>query len=344
MEASNAAAGMLAPQAETDKIDCFFNFCRESRDLYPNFAAELFEETGVDIELDRSGTLYAAFTEHDSAEIRKRFEWQKKAGLNVEFLSAAETRKAEPFISPDMREALYFPNDWQVENRKLLTALRKSAELNQIKIVENCGVKSLLTEKGKITGAKTETESFFAEKVILTTGAWTSLIKVGENAAFFIDVKPIRGQMLSFQTAKRLFKKIIYSPRGYLVPRVDGRILVGATVEDVGFDKNVTGDGINFLRENALEIAPGLINLKISENWAGLRPFASDGLPILGNFPEIENLFVATAHYRNGILLAPLTATILAKKITENSDSEYLNVFNPKRFSILSKKSAVSRK
>ncbi len=342
MEASNAAAGMLAPQAETDKIDCFFNFCRESRDLYPNFAAELFEETGVDIELDRNGTLYAAFTEHDSAEIRKRFEWQKKAGLNVEFLSAEETRKAEPFISPDVREALYFPNDWQVENRKLLSALRRFAELNQIKIVESTEVKSLPTENGKITGAKTETENFFAEKVILTTGAWTSLIKLGENGSFFVKVKPIRGQMLSFQTAKRLFTKVIYSPRGYLVPRVDGRILVGATVEDVGFDKNVTANGVEFLRENAMEIAPGLVNLKISESWAGLRPFAADGLPILGGFPEIENFFIATAHYRNGILLAPLTAKILAEKIVENCDSEYLEVLNPQCFKISSKKSAIS--
>ncbi|MEP7038755.1 MAG: glycine oxidase ThiO [Acidobacteriota bacterium] len=343
MEASNAAAGMLAPHAETDKTDYFFDFCRESRDLYSNFAAELFEETGVDIELDRNGTLYAAFTKHDSAEIRKRFEWQKKAGLNVEFLSAEETRKAEPFISTDVREALYFPDDWQVENRRLILSLRKFAELNQIKIVENCEVKNLLTENGKTTGAKTENENFFAEKVILTTGAWTSLIKHGEDAALFVDVKPIRGQMLSFQTAKRLFTKVIYSPRGYLVPRVDGRILVGATTEDVGFDKNVTANGIDLLRENALEIAPGLVNLKVSESWAGLRPFAADGLPILGGFPEFENLFIATAHYRNGILLAPLTAKILAEKIVENSDSEYLNVFNPQRFDFLSKKSAVSR-
>lgn len=344
MEASNAAAGMLAPQAETDKIDEFFNFCCESRDLYPNFAAELFDETGVDIELDRNGTLYAAFTEHDSAEIRKRFEWQKKAGLNIELLSAEETRKAEPFVSPDVREALYFPNDWQVENRKLIKALRQFAGLNQIKIVENVEVENLLTKNQKIIGAKTENEKFLAEKVILTTGAWTSLIKVGENAPIFVDVKPIRGQMLSFQTAKRLFTKVIYSPRGYIVPRFDGRILVGATVEDVGFDKSITEGNIDFLRENALEIAPNLANLKIIESWSGLRPFAADGLPILGDFPEIENLFVATAHFRNGILLAPLTAKILTNKVAENSDSEYLEVFNPKRFNILSKKSAVSHK
>ena len=332
MESSNAAAGMLAPQSEADKTDDFFDFCRASRDLYPHFSEQLSSETGVDIELDRSGTLYAAFTENDSAEIRRRYEWQKKAGLNIEYLSAEETRRAEAFISPDVREALFFPNDWQVENRKLLAALRKYCELNQIQIIENVEIKSLVTENGKIVGAKSEDESFHAETVILTTGAWTSLIKFGENAPSSIKVKPIRGQMLSYRTAKRLFTKVIYSPRGYLVPRSDGRILVGATVEDVGFDKSLTANGTNFLQSNALEIAPNLVNLEIAESWAGLRPFAADGLPILGEFPEIENLFVATAHYRNGILLAPLTAKILADKIVENISSNYFDVFSPRRF------------
>ncbi len=332
MESSNAAAGMLAPQSEADETDDFFDFCRASRDLYPHFSDELFAQTGVDIELDRSGTLYAAFTENDSAEIRRRYEWQKKAGLNIEYLSAEETRRAEAFISPDVRESLFFPNDWQVENRKLLAALRKYCEINQIQIVENVEIKSLVTENGKIVGAKSEDESFHAETVILTTGAWTSLIKFGENAPSSIKVKPVRGQMLSYRTAKRLFTKVIYSPRGYLVPRSDGRILVGATVEDAGFDKSLTANGINFLQTNALEIAPNLVNLEIAESWAGLRPFAADGLPILGEIPEIENLFVATAHYRNGILLAPLTAKILADKIVENISSNYFDVFSPRRF------------
>lgn len=332
-EASFAAAGMLAPQAETEKPDDFFHFCDESNKLYPNFARELFDETGVDIELDKSGTLYLTFSERDVAEIRKRYEWQEEAGLQVEHLTAQEARKIEPFISPNVREALFFPNDWQVENRKILMALQKYAEINRIGIVENAEVKNLLIENGKILGAETASQKFPAEKVILATGAWTSLIKSGENVLSLPKVRPIRGQMLSLHTAKRLLSKVIYSPRGYLVPRIDGRILAGATVEDVGFDKNVTQSGIDFLLENALEIAPSLVNLQASEKWAGLRPFASDGLPILGALPRMENLFIATAHYRNGILLAPLTAEILADKIVGNFDSKYLEIFSPCRFS-----------
>jgi glycine oxidase len=329
-EASYAAAGMLAPNAETEKLDDFFRLCDESNKLYPDFAAALLDETGVDIELDRQGTLYVALTEDDSAELGRRFAWQRGAGLAVEHLTARETRIAEPFLSPDVRESLFFPNDWQVENRKLLLALQKYAGSNGIEIRENTEVKKLLIENGRATGAATAAENFFAGQVILTTGAWTSLIKA-ENLVL-PEVKPIRGQMIAFQTAKRLFQKVIYSPRGYLVPRFDGRVLAGATVEDVGFDKRVTEAGIEFLRENTLELAPSLVNLEIAEKWAGLRPLGTDGLPVLGSFPHVENFCVATAHYRNGILLAPLTARILAKKTVENKISEYLEIFSPTRF------------
>ncbi|MEP6902378.1 MAG: glycine oxidase ThiO [Actinomycetota bacterium] len=329
-EASYAAAGMLAPHAETEKLDNFYYFCDESNKLYPQFAEELFTETDVDIELDKNGTLYLAFTETDVQEIRRRFEWQKSAGLQVEHLTAQETRQTEAFISPDVLESLFFPNDWQVENRKLIHALQKFAELNNLEIRENTEITNLLTENNKITGAETVAEKFFAGKVIITAGAWTSLIKTDNFA--MPEIKPIRGQMIVLHTAKRLFQKVIYSPRGYLVPRFDGRILAGATVEDVGFDGNTTDSGIAVLRENALEIAPSLVNLEIAEKWAGLRPLAADGLPILGKFAESENLFIATAHYRNGILLAPLTAQILANKIAENKDSDYLKIFSPERF------------
>ena len=337
-ESSFAAAGMLAPHAECEQADDFFRFCNESNRLYADFAAELLDETGVDVELDRSGTLYLAFTENDSKEIAERYEWQKKSGFPVEYYSANDVRRAEPFVSPDVREGLFFPNDWQVENRKLLIALRRFAELNGIEIVENAEVKNLLFEDGvgnyKIIGAETAAQKFFAAQTVLTAGAWTPLINHWTTNADsdtrrcqLPNVRPIRGQMISFRTAKRLFSKVIYTPRGYIVPRADGRILAGATVEDVGFDKSVTDAGVEYLRRNALEISPSLGNLEIYEKWAGLRPRASDGLPVLGAILFCENLYAATAHYRNGILLAPLTAKILADKIVGNIDSKYLEAF-----------------
>jgi len=327
-ESSFAAAGMLAPQAETDKLDDFFDFCHESNKLYPQFAAELLDETGIDIELDRSGTLYLAFSDEDVKEINRRYVWQKGSGLAVEYLTAEEIRRSEPFVSPDVREGLFFPNDWQVENRKLLLALQKYAELNRISIIEDTEVKNLIVTGGKVTGAATADETFAADAIILATGAWTSLVKLADFDLPF-QVRPIRGQILSFQAAKRFFQRVIYSPRGYVVPRADGRILAGATVEDVGFDKSVTDAGTDFLLERALEIAPSLVNLEINEKWSGLRPLAAHGLPVLGALPEAENLFAATGHYRNGILLAPITAETLADKLVNNVESRYLQIFSP---------------
>jgi glycine/D-amino acid oxidase-like deaminating enzyme len=227
-------------------------------------------------------------------------------------------------------EGLFFPNDWQVENRRLLDALRIFAELNRIELIENTEVVKILSENGKISGVETSSQNYFADIVILATGAWTSLIKT--DGFSLPNIKPVRGQIISFQTAKRLFSKVIYSPRGYLIPRQDGRILVGSTSEDVGFDKSVTPIATDILREKALEISPSLVNLEIKESWAGLRPFAADGLPILG---EIEkNLLVATAHYRNGILLAPITAEIIAEKIVNRVNSSYFDAFKSERFTM----------
>lgn len=310
-EASFAAAGMLAVHAETDKKDNFLSFCQESFSLYENFSAELLDETGIDIELDKEGTFYLAFDESDVEEIRKRYEWQSQAGLQVEKLSAEEIRKIEPFISPGVREGLFFPKDWQVENRKVLLALEKYCELNGIEILENTEVVSLIEENEKIIGVETSDKKFFADLVVLATGAWTSLIKA--KGFELPKVKPIRGQMISFRTAKRLISKVIYSPRGYIVPRIDGRILVGATVENVGFVNEMTQSGIENLHENGAEIIPSLMNLGILEKWSGLRPFGENSMPIIDEFAE--NLFIATAHYRNGILLAPITAKIIAENI-----------------------------
>lgn len=329
-EASYAAAGMLAPNAEADGLNDFYRFCSESNKLYSRFADELFAETGVNIELDRSGTLYLAFTEEDSRELNERFEWQSNAALDVEHLSAEDTLGLEPFMAPDIRESLFFPGDGQVENRKLLSSLVKYAELTGIELREHTEIQTLLLDGSKITGADSNIGKFHADLTILATGAWTSLIKLGE-ALVPVKVKPVRGQMISFHPAEKLFQKVIYSPNGYIVPRADGKILVGATVEDAGFNKAVTDTGVNSLIEAALEIAPTLGGLKISGKWVGLRPFAMDGFPYIGEIPGYVNLLIATAHYRNGILLAPLTAKIMAERIVEDNASEYMKIFSPQR-------------
>ncbi|MBA2734568.1 MAG: glycine oxidase ThiO [Acidobacteria bacterium] len=331
-EASHAAAGMLAPQAEADGVDAFFELACASRDLYPAFADELREETGTDIELERTGTLYLAFTKKDEEEIEHRYNWQQRAGLFVERLSVDEARRLEPCISEEVRGALRFPLDVQVENRRLVAALSISVEQHGVRLLTETHVKSIIIEGGSIEGVETSRGTVHAPVVVVATGAWTSLLASSGNASLPVHVEPVRGQMLCFETKSRLMRHVIYSPRGYIVPRLDGRLLAGSTTEHVGFHKCVTGAGIHEITAHALEIAPAVSSLPLVDSWAGLRPCTEDEWPVIGACAETRGLFYATGHYRNGILLAPLTGELVAEQITTGRPAPLANVFSPERF------------
>ena len=331
-ESSWAAAGMLGAQADTNDSGEMMRFSVASRSMYVDLAAGLLDETGIDIELDRSGTLFLAFNETDTETLKERVAWQTAAGLQAITISGAEARRTEPFISPDVIGGALFPDDWQVDNRKLCEALHRYAELNSITIRENTLAAELINEHGRIAGVRTANgDEIRATSTVIATGAWTSNIKLG---AFPMPVamKPIRGQIICYRTAKRLFERVIYSSSGYLVPRADGRILSGATSEDVGFSKANTDDGTSRLTANAEIMAPSLTGLGIHDKWSGLRPQSSDGLPVLGVISGLDDLFVATGHYRNGILLAPKTAEIIADAVIDGRRSELLTTFSPDRF------------
>jgi glycine oxidase len=316
-EASSAAAGMLLPQVEADSQDEFFTLACTSRDLYPSFAAALHEETGIDIELDTTGTLYLALTEHDQQEIEKRYDWQRRAGLPVELLSAAAARELEPCISEAALGALLFPNDIQVENRRLLSALANSVDKLGVDIVTQTNVDSLIVEGNRLTGVQTNRGRVECSAVVIAAGSWTSFIK-SSSPCKIPEIEPVRGQMVCLEAKPQLTRHVIYSPRGYLVPRRDGRLLAGSTSERVGFAKYVTAGGIGTILRNALEISSAISTLPIVDTWAGLRPRSADGLPVLGRCDEIDGLFYATGHYRNGILLAPLTGELVSKAIVSS--------------------------
>lgn len=334
-EASFAAAGMLAPQAEAHVADDFFRLCCRSRDLYPAFAQNLSEETGIDIELDRTGTLYCAFTEQDQEEIEQRYDWQRRAGLSVEKLSAQEGRELEPGIAENLRGALKFPLDIQVENRRLLNALIASNEKLGVSLVTNTTVKSLRVERSRVAGVETSAGFVSSRNVVVASGAWTNFIKTGD-AVPPVRIEPVRGQMICFDPKPAVARHVIYSPRGYIVPRRDGRLLAGSTTEEVGFDQSVTDAGVQSLRSHAVEISPRISELPLTDSWAGLRPRAPDGLPVLGETAETKGLFYATGHYRNGILLAPITGELIAGLIADNVISPQLGAFAPDRFAQVS--------
>ncbi|HSE17769.1 MAG TPA: glycine oxidase ThiO [Pyrinomonadaceae bacterium] len=313
-EASWAAAGMLLPQVEADAADEFFNLACQSRDLYPAFAAALRQETGIDVELDTTGTLYLALTDHDHEEIEKRYEWQTRAGLSVELLNAAEARECESCISESTRGALLFPNDIQVENRRLLSALANSVKKLGVTIATQTTVDSLIVEGNRVQGVQTSRGAISCRAAVIAAGTWSSFIKTAPQSPI-PTIEPVRGQMVCLEAKPRLTRHVIYSPRGYIVPRQDGRLLAGSTSEHAGFAKCVTAGGIATILRNALEISPAIADLPVVDTWAGLRPRAAGGLPVLGPCGEIDGLFCATGHYRNGILLAPLTGELISEAI-----------------------------
>lgn len=336
--ASSAAAGMLAPQAEADDADGLFNLCCQSRDMYPTYAAALREETGIDSELDRTGTLYLAFTEDDQREIEHRYDWQSRAGLPVQLLNPFEARTLERCISESVRGALKFPNDIQVENRRLLSALIAANEKLGVRLITGTTVESIRITRGRIEGAETSRGFVSTGTIVVSGGAWSSFIKILDAASPNPRIEPVKGQMVCFDSTgspPSIARHVIYSPRGYLVPRRDGRVLAGSTTEQAGFDKEVTASGVHSILSNALEISPRISELPLIGVWAGLRPRAQDGLPVLGPCAEVQGLVFATGHYRNGILLAPITGELIASAIVDNVDSSELSAFSPDRFAIV---------
>lgn len=331
-EASWAAGGILAPQVEADSPDEFFKLASASRDLYPRFVGALQAETGIDVQLEQTGTVYVGFTDEDEREMRRRFDWQTRAGLQVEWLAREDVRRLEPNISPHVRCALRFPDDWQVENRKLTEALVRANEKLGVQLIANCEIRSVRIENKRVTGIESETASIEAATVVIAAGAWTSEIRTLGTNSSAVQIEPLRGQMLCFQTDPPFTRHVIYSSRGYLVPRHDGRLLAGSTTEHVGFDKRVTDEGAAAIKSMAFEIAPRLESAAIMDSWAGFRPHAPDDLPVLGPAADTGGLFYATGHYRNGILLAPITAEIIAEAVVNRKSSPFLASFSPDRF------------
>jgi glycine oxidase len=342
-ESSSAAAGMLAPQAEANRAHEFFYLTCQSRDLYPAFAAALLEETGIDIELEKTGTLYLAFNEHDEFELERRYEWQRQAGLPLEKLSAAQARELEPAICENVRAALRFPLDTQVENRRLISALAAANKRLGVRMETGTAVTSLKTSmkigRGRVCGVETSRGVIAADQVVIAGGAWSSLLGTSMGASDIalprLGIKPVRGQMLCFEANPPVTRHVVYSPRGYIVPRRDGRVLAGSTTEHAGFEKRVTAAGVHSILSAALEISPRIASLPMTDSWAGLRPRAADTLPVLGPCAEIAGVFYATGHYRNGILLAPVTGELIARAIVDGVFPPSLNIFSPDRFGLV---------
>lgn len=312
-EASWAGAGYLDLRAAAQVGGAYFDLCRLSFDLFPGWVDRIQKESGLDCELLESGSLDLAFDDKDEKGIGGLEKKLKQKGSEGRWLSALEAREMEPGLSDRVQSAFYLGETRQVRPPRLTRALLRSLQTQGVVLRELEMVQSFLARGRTIFGVKTNKETLEADAVVLATGAWTGLW--GEKFKRVIPVKPIRGQAVLFQSQPGFLKHILFSPLAYLVPRKDGRIYVGSTLEEVGFDKSTTSSGLEQLKRGALRALPGLSEVLMDDSWAGLRPGSPDGWPFLGKLPDWEGVWLAAGHFTHGLLLSAVTGELIAQDV-----------------------------
>ncbi len=329
-QATGAAAGMLAPLAEAHGPGRFVDLGVASLHAYPKFVNTIRAETGMDPELVGPGMLRVALKEDEAEILCADFAWQRAGGHQVARLSGEEARRLEPALSADVLGAILSPDERHVEPKRLVRAVALAAARRGVRIVEGAQVIGLERMGSRVHGVNTVSETIDCATVVIAGGAWTG--EIGRWLGASLPVSPVRGQILSLLGICPPFRHTIYGHAGYLVPKADGRIVVGATEDLAGFDARPTARGMARLLAMAPSLVPELGDLPFETAWAGLRPASPDGLPILGLVPQWENAYVASGHFRNGILLAPITGQLLARSIV-GSDPELIPLaFRPDRF------------
>jgi len=331
--ASWAAAGMLAAGVETEPGElALHRLCRASQEAWPRFAAELEAASGQSVELRREGTLMVALNRDDTAQLRYTYDFQRAHGIALDWLTGGQARQREPHLHPNLAAAVYCAADHQVENRKLVRALRAAFITAGGKLHEHARVVAIDSAVGRVTGVTLDNGRVAADVILLAAGAWSGEI-AGLPPSARPPVRPIKGQMLALRMdpAAPLLRHVVWTPRVYLVPREDGRLIVGATSEERGFNNDLTAGGVYSLLEGAWRALPSVEELPIDEMWVGFRPGSRDDAPLLGP-GEIEGLVYATGHHRNGILLTPVTADSIARYILRGEVAEAIRPFAISRF------------
>lgn len=327
-EASSAAAGILAAQAEAEEETPLLALALAGRDHHARLAPSLEAETGIAVDRSERGLLTVALTGERADELLRQAAWHRERGLEVEELGPEEVREAEPNLNPGVLRALYFRGDRRIDNVRLTKALAASAVSRGVSILSGRPVGGLIVENGRVAGVRAGSETFRAPAVLNAMGAWAGLLG-GDPAP--PPVEPVRGQMVAFDVSPPLLTHVVYCGHGYLVPRTDGRLLAGSTMERAGFDKSVTAGGLRAVLAAALEIAPVLGDVRIAETWSGLRPATPDGLPVLGP-GALPGLVHAGGLYRNGILMGPLVGELAAEIVLGRSPRMDIGAFSPARF------------
>jgi glycine oxidase len=330
-EASTAAAGMVAPQAETEHPGPLLRLGIESRRRYPEWVARVQDESGLDVEYRADGILYLALDRADARRLAARARWQRRLGLRALELAGRDARRlAGPAILPArLQLACHFPDDHRVNNQRLAVAAGIAARRAGVTAMEHTAALAIEGRRGAVTGVRTSAGIVETPVVVNAAGAWAAQLRVPAGVTP-PPVIPVRGQMLVLRAAPGALRLALYTRRAYLVPRIDGRVLLGSTRECAGFDKRVTMGAAAELLDAAAAMAPGLAGSSLVGAYAGLRPGTPDELPVLGAARDLAGLFYATGLYRNGILLAPVVGAAIADLVVEGRTAMPLRGLGPR--------------
>ena len=311
-ESSWAGGGIISPLYPWRYPAAVTRLVQWSQQEFPRLVNDLKDHTQLDAELIQSGMLIL-----DEADTASALAWGEDTGTRIDQIDKQQISRLEPTLHSISPQALWMPEVYQVRNPRLVKALRDYLLKNNVFILENTEVTAILSDQGKIIGVQTAQAEYKSENVVITCGAWSAALwPATENK---LPVKPIRGQMLMIDTHPGLVTRIVLTHEHYVIPRQDGRVLVGSTLEDVGFDKTTTKFAHDLLLEFAHELIPVLKDFKVEHHWAGLRPGTPDNIPRIMEHPHIEGLYINAGHFRNGVVTAPASAKLLVNLVLKEA-------------------------
>ncbi|WP_010278328.1 glycine oxidase ThiO [Paenibacillus senegalensis] len=330
-QASGAAAGMLAPYSENGEgPDDFFHLCRSSLALYPRWQHEVKLASGCTFEYTESGSLYVGYHEADELAMAERMAWQNEWGAEVSILSGQELREREPRIHPEARSALYCPVESHLYAPDYVVALEEGCRQRGVRIIDELGMLRVESWQNELVVSAGAGQRFEADRLVISTGAWSG--QYAEAFGLNLPVYPIRGQICAYEQPTRAVHHMVFSSQGYVVAKDNGTLVSGASEDVAGFDTSVTEKGIERLIRWNKRLFPYLEDVQPFHRWAGLRPATQDGYPLIGKLKGARQVIWATGHYRNGILLSPVTAKLVADLIDESVEEDMLKAFAPERF------------
>jgi len=330
-QASGAAAGMLAPYSEnTEQPDAFDRLCRESLGVYEEWLERMKDCASIDPEFTRTGSLNVVYHDADVQPMMRRIEWQRASGVKAEWVDAQALRRMEPVLASDVIGGIYYPEEAHLYAPSYVRALEEACRRSGVVIIEEAGELSLKEWEQGIVLEGSGLPCLSGERLVLCTGAWSADWQ--ERFGVRWPVYPIRGQICTYPSAYGEVRHMIFSSQGYVVGKRNGSLVCGASEDVAGFDTSVTDTGINRLKRWSRQLIPALRERETGHAWAGLRPATQDGFPFLGPLAGAERVICAFGHYRNGILLSPITARLVGDWAEGREASSYLGAFDPRRF------------